>query len=181
MNKLKCYYQDFTVKAGRHHGNKIAGRMKNGAIEITLKINESMFYEPPTNNGWSKIIGISLNRFTQHKNSARLVWRCPNVNTLELGYYVYSDGLSPQDDTSLKGVLGTYTRDDMPKEVDISIFRLCDEWGFMVDGEGILITGTRQSTRRYYYGNPYVGGTYTINHDVILPIKTNHDEGIITG
>lgn len=96
----------FTIKAGRHYASRTL-RMRilwGRKITFRFRIAASCLYNPNTViNGWSKVFGVA--EPLGHINSCRLVFIC-DQDGFRVGMYVYRNGVSPQEEPSLKKDLG---------------------------------------------------------------------------
>ncbi len=70
--------------------------------KASLQVSENMFLvDDSCQHGWSKLWGIAFGHIHWH-NSYRFVFRNTN-GKLEIGYYAYVGGVSPQKNKKLKG------------------------------------------------------------------------------
>jgi len=113
-----------------------------------------MIYEA-AHNGISKICGFS-DGVNHHNSSARLGWICID-STIWVCAYCYADGVSPQDDTSLKKMIKIV---HPGQTVNFVIERVNDEYVFTIDG---IIWKCKAGKDKWFgwFLKPYVGGTYT--------------------
>lgn len=162
-NKWKTY----VVKAGQHSSGGISQPLTGtDRIEFEFKANDTWFYTPPSNPGWNKIRGLSHGHH-QNNSSARLGYQCLNGNTLVIGGYCYADGTSPQQDNSLKGVIDTIQPGNTYHCV---IHRMDDEYRFQINGKTWQCRAGEDLNWGYLL-NPYIGGSFTLDHDWTVEIR----------
>lgn len=161
------YWHTIVVKQGNHSCNDLSKMILNcDEIKFQFRTNNSWYYKAPENPGWNKIRGFS---FGQHQNnsSARLGYQCLNDSVLVVGAYCYVDGVSPQENPDYKAILDTI----MPGKVyTCTIKRENDNFVFYF-GDKTWMCPAGKNQNWGYLLNPYIGGTFTLDHDWIVDIK----------
>ena len=149
---------NYTVPAGEHRScNKVTFLQKD-VISYSFTTNDTWVWETPQNNGWSKVTGIAWG--SNHKNSVRVVYmRSGDVGLL--GYYYYLDGVSPQENPILKGIMDTIVIGNTYQG------RMGWENGYYfitLNGKNYSLKVDQPKGVRNLQ-HPYIGGTYVIDHD----------------
>jgi hypothetical protein len=160
-------WKTYIVKAGHHSATEINPiKLNVNKIKFEFKADSTWYYNLPSNSGWSKIRGISHGQH-QNNSSARLAYRCMDGKFLEVGAYCYVDGVSPQQNQSLKGVIDTI----QPGRVyHCTISR--SKGKYMIDFENKRWTCPAGKDLNWGYKlNPYIGGEYTLDHDWKVEIR----------
>jgi hypothetical protein len=135
-------------------------------ISFDFKTNDTWYYKMPANAGWNKIRGISHGHH-QNNSSARLAYACLHDTLLVVGAYCYVDGVSPQDNTSQKFILDTI---QPGKTYHCKISRAHDKYIFEFEDKKWEGQAGKELNWGYVL-NPYIGGTFTLNHDWFIEIK----------
>lgn len=163
----------YTIKPGNHYSNHFINLMGNDTLAFDIQTNESWVWQKPDKNGWSKVTGIAWGN--NHKNSVRLVYMRLNDTVGVLGYYYYVNGISPQQNKEQKGILDTIT---IPGYYHCVLGYNSSDFFVILNSNKhnyYNVSGTFQ--KKWYQiktlQHPYIGGTYTINHDWI--VKINYD------
>ena len=156
-----CLREEYTIKAGNHytkHGIKL---LKAPFIKFDF-VADSTWYYTTENNGWSKICGFSEG--LHHNNSARLGYICTN-NKLYIGSYCYVDG-----ERKVNTIQEIY-----PNTIyECEIYRVMNTYEFVVDDTITIVPATKFSDAiklENYLLFPYIGGTYTLNHNWNCKLK----------
>lgn len=150
------------IPKGKHKRFSVPRVKTTDSISGILYINSSMIYQSE-NNGISKICGFS-DGINHHKNSARLGWICID-STIWICSYCYKDGVSPQQDPSLKKRIKPVSPGNTVRFV---VERKHDQYIFSIDD----ITWKCEAGKQCWFGwflKPYIGGTYT--NDKVTVIK----------
>jgi hypothetical protein len=149
----------YTVKAGKHRSTNKITILKKDAISYQFSTNDTWIWQTPQNNGWSKVLGIGWG--SNHKNSVRIVYRMLNDSIGALGYYYYVNGVSPMQNNNYWGILDTITVSN------VYAGRLGWENGyyFISLNDKFHSIKIDKPTGIKNLQHPYIGGTYTINHD----------------
>lgn len=160
-------YEVYRVEAGKHSSDApktlFLGR---DSLAFAFYVNPTWYYDSVPSNGMSKIIGLSWGHH-QRGSSARLGYACYDGRLL-LGAYCYADGTSPQEDASLK----TYLQPVQPGEHYIcSIARSHDQYRFYLDRELAWACRAGKAKGWGYLLGPYIGGSYTLDHDALFQVK----------
>lgn len=149
------------VKAGKHYSKQFPKLFwDRDSITFEVEVDESWIYRLPENNGISKIRGISWGN--HHKDtSARLGFIC-GKDGLELWAYCYINGVSPQQNSEQKMFLryikpGERIRCTILKAAHIQ---------FEINGVTKYVHPVGKTKRWGYELNPYIGGSFTLDHDV---------------
>ena len=161
---FSCNTHHYVVKAGDHYSTHVPTLLSSNEIDYSFTTDSTWLWVEPVLNGWSKVLGIAWN--SNHKNSDRIVYmRSGDVGLL--GYYYYVDGISPQDNPLQRGILDTIVIGNTYQG------RIGYENGFYF----ITMNGKHHSMKvdkpkgLKTLANPYIGGTYTIDHDWKTTVK----------
>lgn len=155
-NKDSDGFYPYTVKAHNHqcwHLPNIKGC--SHSIQAEFKVNDTWIM--PDHNCWHKILGISEGN--HKKNSCRLVYMCKD-NLKIIGMYGYANGerFMFEIDTVQNG---TYY---------VDIGHCGAEWNLHFNSKiWTAPAGKKRDINIRLY--PYIGGTQTISHDWVVPIK----------
>jgi len=158
----------FWIPKGKHRSRPLLfiDAEKARGIQFETVVKTSWYFDPPKKNGWAKLFGISAG-WNAHKNSARWVFRNTGPGTLHLGIYCYFKGTSPQQNTELKKLIKEVY---IGEKLNLSIFRLHASWVFSVDGIMVYKMPCGDMKSPLFVYKPYMGGTYTIEHDFYATI-----------
>lgn len=156
----------YVVKAGNHEmeGGRVM-ILKEGKYDFTVTTDESWIWEVPEKNGFSKVTGVGWVQSTV-QNTARLVYWINKKGNPEFWAYFYINDISPQMNPDYK-----------KKLIDVEPGKSYTGWVGYSDGFfTVRIGGEQHSVKAKGHGipylmNPYIGGTYTIDHDWIVRIK----------
>jgi hypothetical protein len=149
---------EYTVKAGEHYSTHAVNLLDKDMINFSFTTDSSWVWEVPELNGYSKVVGIAWG--TPHQNSVRVVYaRRGDIGVL--AYYYYINGISPMENNAQWGVMDTI-------EIGKTYYgRLGWSNGFYY-----IQLGNKYNSLKVYekYGvsnllHPFIGGTYTIDHD----------------
>lgn len=154
------------VKAGKHRsGSKIKPYLNPQQIHFTFKVDRTWIYSvSPSINGISKICGLSWGH--HHQNSVRLGFICEN-SRLYLHAYCYLNGVSPQQDESLKPRL----MEVFPQQqFDVVIKKHSDKYLIFINNIAVYECPAGKTKLWGYRLNPYIGGQFTLPHDVNFDI-----------
>jgi len=167
----------FTIKAGKHYARKFLGMriLFSNEIKFRFRISSTAMYDPSqVVNGWSKVFGIS--EILGHRNSCRLVYGCFTKDVLTVGMYCYKNGVSPQEDPTLKQTLGDILPDYW-YTCCIQHYQTPYEsyYYIMLYGNGVN-RSFDMPARRYklpfrFLLHPYIGGRYTLDQDCTIDIE----------
>jgi len=151
---------DYTVEAGHHYANFTPLIfLSSNIISYDFTPDSSWIWPKPERNGWSKLTGIAWGH--NHENSVRLVYMRINDNIGVFGYYAYVNGISPQQNTSQKGIMDTIV---IGKKYHGTI-------GWSKGNYFVMLNNRTDSIRigdvkgMKTLSRPYIGGTYTIKND----------------
>jgi len=162
------FYTDYVVFAEQHYSlPRAVVPVPSQTVTFDFKTNDSWKWQPPAPSGWSKIGGVTWKQ--PHKQSVRTVF-----DGKYIGWYMWIDGVSPQENREQQGRLFI---------ADLNTTYTCTA-GYRHGGLYLHIYNnndiTQDTTIHYICKNisypplfdaPYVGGTYTLNHDWSVPIK----------
>lgn len=165
-----------TIKSGKHNCLSFPRiRFNRRAIEFEFKVDDTWYYYPPKNNGWSKICGFSQGG--RHWNSARLTFRCIELDgqlVLQAGAYCYTDGNKPSSKTGTKKVIGELPPGKYHCRIDRGIFF----YHFNLFGTDSQFysrcpAGQRRNWRSFIsiVLDPYIGGEFTLNKKFVAFLK----------
>lgn len=164
--KTPVGFQTCVVPAGENpmKGNRFT-ILKKTYLNFTVQTDSSWVWDIPEKNGYSKVIGVGFQRDNE-KNRVSLVYINRKNNVHQFAFYAYKNGISPQMDKDLKKVL-----------IDVEIGKAysgkvgyVDGW-YYVEVGGVHHSIKASGTGVPYLLNPYIGGTYTIDHDWIVKLK----------
>lgn len=174
---LKKPWRTFIVPAGEHSCKELINKqlypvspepwLKN-KMEFLVKVNNSWFYEKTEKLGWNKIFGFS-NGHHHFQGSARVVMQ-PFMEGVNIGGYCYANGVSPQQDKSLKSVIQYITKKKI-LHCKISQVKTGDEWKWKVrvdNNEQVYNAGNEYGIGYILF--PYIGGDFIVEHDVKFEI-----------
>jgi len=160
-------WKTYVVKAGNHSSN---GTMKLitgvNEIEFLFRADNSWYYREVPNPGWNKIRGFSEGMH-QNQSSARLGYQCLSDSLLVVGAYCYKDGVSPQENPDLKGIIDTI---QPGKEYHCIIKREGSRYKFYFEDK-YWDCEAGENINWGYLLNPYIGGNFTLDHDWVVKIK----------
>lgn len=153
---------NYKVKAGEHNSGLRFNILNDDVLHYSFTTDSSWVWDVPVKNGWSKVTGIAWNN--NHENSVRIVYMRLNNNIGVLGYYYYLNGVSPQQNHELKGILDTITigntyQGRLGYENEYFFVTMNDKNHSLKVGKPINATDIKSLQ------NLYIGGTYVINHD----------------
>ncbi len=151
----------YTVKAGNHYAEFTPiVFLSSNIISYEFTPDSTWVWPKPEKNGWSKLTGIAWG--DNHQNSIRLVYMRLDDNTGVLGYYAYVNGISPMQNWKAQaGIMDTIV---LGRKYTGNI-------GWAKGNYFVTINGRTDSVRANTIKGiktlcrPYIGGTYTINHD----------------
>lgn len=151
----------YTIKAGQHYSKHNVSLLDEPAVNFTFRGDSSWYYTTEF-NGISKICGFSEG--LHHTNSARLGYICKD-NVLYLAMYCYVDGKEPNNNDSTNAIIEIL---DIATTYNCSIYREEDRYVFLINKNkyscnAAKISDVNQCINYLLY--PYVGGTYTLDHD----------------
>jgi len=155
----------YTVPAGDHYSTFDLTLLGNSVLEFSFTTDSSWIWPEPEHNGYSKVCGIAWN--SNHSNSVRIVYMRSNDIGV-LGYYYYLNGVSPMENDSLWGVMDT---------VEIGKTYYCrlgweNEFYFIRMGDKNHSHKVPEKPNGWTnLQHPYIGGTYTIDHDWKTTVK----------
>lgn len=160
-------WETYVIKAGSHSGGEVSTPYVGvDEIEFLFRTNDSWYYPAPVSSGWNKIRGFSHGHH-QDNSSARLGYQCLHDTLLVVGGYCYVNGVSPQDNPFQKGIIDTIASN--------SEYRCKIVWEdgkykfFFGDKYWESPAGLNQSWG--YKLNPYIGGSFVLDHDWSVDIK----------
>lgn len=155
----------YVVKVGKHEmkGNRVRGISQN-SFSFNVKTDDSWIWDVPEKNGFSKVTGIRWIKSTK-ENSVRLVYINKPNGVHEFWSYIYINGVSPQENKEYK-----------KKLIDVKIGKTytgkvghVDGFYYVeIGGEHHSIEATGEGAA--FLNFPYIGGTYTIDHDWTVTI-----------
>ena len=165
----------YTVKAGDHYSVRRYTKLNSPAIAGDVEINETWKWDPEGRNGWSKVIGVgNLQNF--EKENVRLVYQTKMIEGKIagiFGIYVCDDGYCYNKNTNKETVIDTiWSFDKRTFEFNV---------GYKGNDKAYLNFNGKYREKNVtnihgikYLSHPYIGGTYTIDHDwnVKLYIKS---------
>jgi hypothetical protein len=160
-------WKTLVVSRGNHYSNELSKMIINtDMIEFYFEADSSWYYPEPAAPGWNKIRGFSHGHH-QTNSSARLGYQCLDDTVLVVGAYCYADGVSPQQNPALKGVIDTI----QPGVIYFcSIAREGDQ--YIIKFENKTWVGPAGAHHAWgYLLNPYIGGEFTLDHDWVVKIK----------
>lgn len=166
------YEKTFVVKQGNHSSQSYISTSKAKGVNFTFTVNDSWIFDAPQNNGWSKIFGIAKKKV--HNNSARLVFQNTSSGHLIVGAYCYVNRVSPQEDKNYKTILDTIISGN---SYNCKIIAYDNFWKFTFVNVSVdRITTwncpfTPPLNNKSVILKPYIGGTYTIDHDFYTTIS----------
>jgi hypothetical protein len=135
-------------------------------ISFQFIADSSWYYPAQAKPGWNKIRGLSHGHH-QNNSSARLAYQCIEDTLLVVGAYCYTDGISPQEDHSLKGIIDTI---QPYRAYSCEIIR--DSNLYMIKFEEKIWKCPAGKNHGWgYLLNPYIGGSFTLDHDWTVKIK----------
>jgi len=167
----------FTIKSGKHYARKLLSMriLFSNEIKFRFRISRSAMYNPAqVVNGWSKVFGIA--EPLGHRNSCRLVFGCFTKDVLTAGMYCYVNGVSPQQDTTLKQSLGNILP-DVWYTCCIHHFQNKFESYYYLKLYGNGIDRSFDMPARWYklpfrfLLHPYIGGRFTLDQDCTIDIE----------
>jgi hypothetical protein len=160
-------WKTYVVKAGHHSGTGSL-HMITGVNEIDFKFktDSSWYYVMPAEPGWNKIRGFSEGHH-QTNSSARLGYQCIDDTLLVVGGYCYKDGVSPQENNDLKGIIDTI---QPGQQYHCIIKREDGKYKFFFE-EKYWDCPAGENLNWGYLLNPYIGGDFTLDHDWKVRIK----------
>lgn len=161
-------YETMIVPANDHYSNPREKRIIWNPVSISFEVvvDESWIYDYVPDNGMNKIMGLSWGHH-QKNSSARLAYMCVDRWIL-LGGYCYVNGESPQDNDSLKTLFANVHVGDT---LLCDIVRSKDKYMFYINDELMWSCRAGKNKKWGYVLNPYIGGTFTVDHDVKFQIK----------
>lgn len=160
-------WKKYTISAGSHSTGDIGKPLVDvDEIEFEFKTNDTWYYEEVPNPGWNKIRGFSYGHH-QNNSSARLGYQCLHDTLLVVGAYCYADGVSPQENPDLKGIIDTI----QPGQLYHCKIR-CDQgkYRFYFGGKYWECPAGEELSWGYLL-NPYIGGEFTLEHEWNTEIK----------
>ena len=160
-------WKSYTVKSGNHSTHGISLPLINvDKISFDFKADSSWYYPKDYPPGWNKIRGISHGHH-QKNSSARLCYQCWHDTLLVVGAYCYVDGISPQVNQDLKGVIDTI---QPGKVYHCTISR--ENGKYVIDFENRRWECPAGKDKNWgYILKPYIGGEFTFDHDWLVEIK----------
>ena len=148
----------YVIKAGNHYSTHGITPLFNDVINYSFTTDSTWVWDVPDKNVLSKVTGIAWN--SNHKNSVRVVYKRKDSIGV-IGYYYYIDWVSPQQNHVQKGVLDTIVIGNTYQG------RLGYENGYFFvtlnNKHNSMVGPQPRGVKTIAY--PYIGGTYTINHD----------------
>jgi len=160
-------WKTYIVKAGNHSGTGTLQVISGvDEIEFKFKTDSTWYYKMPANPGWNKIRGMSDGHH-QLNSSARLGYQCFDDSVLVVGGYCYMNGVSPQENTDLKGIIDTI---QPGKQYHCIIRREEGKYKFYFESK-YWECQAGDSLDWGYLLNPYIGGDFTLDHDWVVKIK----------
>ncbi|MFK5971270.1 MAG: hypothetical protein QM487_14285 [Candidatus Marithrix sp.] len=158
-------WTSYKVKRGKHRSTNKVTILKKDVVSFQFTTDSTWYWETPEKNGWSKVSGIAWTN--NHYNSARLVYMRLNDSTGVFGYYFYSNGVSPQDNPKLKGIMDTIT---IGKSY-LASAGWENGYYFVRLGDKHNSIGVPKPFGVRNLAHPFIGGTYVIEHDWKTSIK----------
>lgn len=155
-----------TIKKGTHYALFAMPRLlfNHKGIQFDVTVDKSWIYDNIENNGINKILGISWG--LHHDNSARVGYTCID-KIIYLYAYCYNDGQNPQTDNALKCMLYV----TQPYEKITCKIKMIDGFAhFFINTYFKCAIKVNDKNKAGYLLRPYIGGTFTLDHDVKFPI-----------
>ncbi|HNQ83660.1 MAG TPA: hypothetical protein PKM34_08460 [Bacteroidales bacterium] len=160
-------WKTIVVAKGNHSSNEISPMLfQTDRIDFYFIADSSWYYPPPVSPGWNKIRGLSHGHH-QNNSSARLVYQCIGNTLLVVGAYCYADGISPQQNPALKGIIDTI---QPGIKYFCSIHRKDDQYIFKFEDKTWIGPAGKYLSWGYLL-NPYIGGEFTLEKDWVVKIK----------
>ena len=160
-------WKKYTITKGSHGSGDLGKPLISvNEIEFEFKTNDTWYYKAVPNPGWNKIRGFSHGHH-QDNSSARLGYQCLNDSVLVVGGYCYRNGVSPQENTDLKGIIDTI---QPGKQYHCIIRREEGKYKFYFESK-YWECQAGDSLDWGYLLNPYIGGDFTLDHDWVVKIK----------
>lgn len=155
----------YVVKAGNHemNGNRVKG-IKQNSFSFEITTDSSWVWDVPEKNGFSKVTGVRWIKSTK-ENSARLVYINKANDVHEFWSYIYINGVSPQQNKEYKKKLIDV---EIGKTYNGKVGHINGHYYVEVGGEYHEIESGGEGAS--FLNFPYIGGTYTIDHDWIVTI-----------
>ena len=162
-------YTPYTVPKGMHECYELPLPIPTNLVSFSFKTNDTWYWPWRDNddNDISKVGGIYWGQV--HDNSVRLGVRRLQDGLFQFWYYIYENGVSPQEDKDLKGVLfETYALEDSYQVISgysSGSFKL------EVLGHGKIERQTEfRPDRPAGFAFPYFGGNNTAPNKWVVPI-----------
>ncbi len=143
----------YSISKGSHYNNERKIIKVPDRIDFEFYVHESLIHDTSYNVGWSKLIGITKG-FNNHKNSAKIAWRCPDSTNILVAGYFY-----------LKGDRIIYNMGS----VEVGSWHTGSVWydndTFYVQvGDSIISQSGYNTTSPAYLTHPYFGGVKPAPH-----------------
>ncbi len=151
-----------TVPAGKHRSTLSLKFIGDDVLDYSFTTDSTWLWPVPDKNGYSKVVGIAYN--SNHKNSVRVVYLRASDTIGVLAYYLYVNGVSPQDNPIQKGILDTISigqsyHGRLGWDNGYYFVELNNKRHSMYVGD--ILPGIRFRT----LSNLYVGGRYVLGED----------------
>jgi len=157
------------VKANHHYANRIFWPDRGLRIEANIILDENCWYERNGKYNWlNKLFGYHDLFRSIHKNSARFVY-LPSVfkDSCDIYFYVYENGVSPQQNPKLKGFIKRIRTVDNHNYL---ILDYLDRYEFYIDRELLKSLETYQRKPYfldlYWIDILYSGGSGTLPFEI---------------
>jgi len=166
-------FQRVTVKKNHHYPNKIFAPTNSLRVEADIKFNKNCAWEftKPVFNYTNKLYGLSPLFRSNHWNSGRFTWRYnEDHERIDIWYYIYINGVSPQDNPDQKGYMFTVSLDEWNNYVAIDYL---DKYEFYKNDSlfKTYYTPKRKEYNSVYREGLWVGGDYTYDVDISVDYK----------
>jgi hypothetical protein len=152
----------YTIPEGNHSSleNQVSFHHKN-QVKFDVFFSLNCLYQISGEDGsdLNKLYGLS-DGMNHMQNSARFAWRCLNGRTIELWYFVHSDG------SQVYEKMGEVLPGEIHHlEIDIQE----KSYRFRMDERQVEVNRTK-STSMGYRCYPYFGGNLTAPHEMTIAI-----------
>jgi len=165
----QAFFTPYIIPAGQNYSiPRTDMPLSDNIIYWQFRTNDSWDFEQD-NSGLNKIGGIYWG--SNHINSARLCFQSWKGNRW-LWYYCYENGVSPQQDKRLKGKL--LKIDSFGKTYDVITGWSGGYFVIAVNDTIVKIETDYRADKDISprgFATPYIGGSFTINKNWIVPIK----------